>query len=58
MKYQIEEERVPNFVTNSLHIKDKQGNPFITVWEIQGKGQDELWERGQKILDYLNGNKV
>lgn len=54
MMYLIEEERSPNFTTNSLHIKDKQGTPVVTVWEIQGKGQDELWDRGKIILDFLN----
>lgn len=55
--YRIAEEQAPNFTTNSLHVVDEDGRSIVTVWEIQGAGQDELWDRAQGILDYLNDYK-
>jgi hypothetical protein len=52
--YHIVETRAPNFFTNSIHIHDEEGRSFVTVWEVHGRGQDELWDRAQGILDYLN----
>jgi len=54
MKYFFLETRAPNFTTNSVHIADDEGNAHVTVWEIDYRGQDDLWERAQSILDFLN----
>jgi hypothetical protein len=36
------------------HLLETKGPNFTTNWEIRYLGQDELWERAEAILDFLN----
>ena len=52
--YYFLETRALNSTTNAVHISDDEGNAHVTVWEIDYRGQDDLWARAQAILDFLN----
>lgn len=54
MIYHLLETKGPNFTTNCVHIADEDDRVLVTVWEIRYLGQDELWERAEAILDFLN----